>query len=166
MRSNTIKKLCLTGVLIAICVLVTAYVSIPLAVTGNINMGDCVIMVSCMLMGLWYAPAVGAISGTIADLISGYAAYAPVTFIAKFLLATLFCVMCRKKVNIFNCILGIVIGGIAMVGCYFLYELLLYGAPVSALNVPFNLLQVGVNGIVALLLYPVVNKARKLVIEH
>lgn len=166
MKRDMLKRMCVTALLTAICVLVTAFVSLPLAVTGNINMGDCITMVACMLLGLWYAPAVGAMGGFIADLISGYAAYAPVTLVAKLALALVMCLFCRKRLSLARCALGIALGGIAMTACYFVYELLLYGLPVAAANALFCMLQAGINGVAALALYPLVKKVKSLKREY
>lgn len=166
MKREFLRKMCAAAVLTAVCTLVTAFVSIPLAVTGNINMGDCVTMLACMLLGLWYAPAVGALGGFIADIISGYAVYAPITLLAKLALALVMCLFCRKRISIPRCALGIVLGGIAMTACYFVFELLLYGLPVAAVNVPFCMLQAGINGVVAIALYPLVKKVKSLKKEY
>ncbi|UKI18870.1 MAG: hypothetical protein L6V89_07025 [Oscillospiraceae bacterium] len=46
-----------------------------------------------------------------------------------------------------------------MVLCYFLYEWLLYGIAVAGTNVLFNLIQLALNAVVALALYPLLKKA-------
>ena len=160
MKRDIIKKMCIAALLMAVYTLMTSFVSIPTFITGigNINLGDCVIAVACVILGLTYAPAVGALGGFLADLLSGYGAYAPVTLVAKAVMAVIICLMIRKKQTVLRYIAGIVLGGLAMVLCYFIYEWALYGIAVAATNSPFNLLQIAVNGIVALAIYPLSHK--------
>ncbi|MDD6203806.1 MAG: ECF transporter S component [Firmicutes bacterium] len=161
MNRLMLKKLCVAAVLLAACTLMTAFLSVPTFITGigNINLGDCVTFAACMLLGLWYAPAVGALGGMLADLLSGYAVYAPVTFVAKGVMALLMCLMIKRRNSFARCVIGVLLGGAAMVGCYFVYELILYGFAVAGANVLFNAVQVAVNGALALAVYPVIKKA-------
>ena len=168
MKRDLIKKLCITALFMAVYTLVTAFVSIPTFITGigNINLGDCVIAVACVFLGLGYSTAVGALGGFIADLLSGYAAYAPVTLVAKAVFAVTVGMMMRKKQTLPRCAVGIALGGIAASACYFFYEWALYGVAVAAANCPFNLLQVALNGVVALAVYPIAHKFSVIKREH
>ncbi len=84
-------------------------------------------------------------------------AYAPVTLVVKCFMALLFALCFRKRKNWLN-IVGAVVATIWMALGYFVYEVILYGVPVSAANIPFNLIQGGVCGAVAM---PIAYTAKK-----
>ncbi len=78
------KKLIQTAILAALVAVTTMVVNVPLpGVKGYVNIGDAVVL----LAGLMLGPAVGAFSGalgsSLADLLLGYAHWAPWTFIIK-----------------------------------------------------------------------------------
>lgn len=164
----TLQKLCVAAVLLAACVLITAFVSIPTPIVGNINLGDCITFVACMLLGTAYAPFVGAFGGLTADLLSGYAAYAPVTLVAKGVMALLCClILGRGKRNLGRSALGMVVGGIGMIACYFVFEWAAYGVAPAAANLLFNTVQVAINTMVALAVYPLIKKiTQRFPLEH
>ena len=74
-------------------------------------------------------------------------------------MALLMCLMIKRRNSFARCVIGVLLGGAAMVGCYFVYELILYGFAVAGANVLFNAVQVAVNGALALAVYPVIKKA-------
>ena len=47
-----LKKLCVAAVLLAACTLMTAFLSVPTFITGigNINLGDCVVLLGAFLL--------------------------------------------------------------------------------------------------------------------
>lgn len=74
------------------------------------------------------------------------------------------CLILRPRKNagfpgFWRSVLALLAGGVAMVLCYFLYEWLLYGIAVAGTNVLFNLIQLALNAVVALALYPLLKKA-------
>ena len=132
MNRTSLRRLCIAALLCAACTLMTAFLSVPTFITtvGNINLGDCVTLCACLLLGLWYGPAVGALGGALADLLSGYTVYAPATLAAKFLMGLIACLILRPRKNagfpgFWRSVLALLAGGVAMVLCYFLYEWLL-----------------------------------------
>ncbi|MBR3750812.1 MAG: ECF transporter S component [Clostridia bacterium] len=164
--SSFIKKMCIAAILTALCTLATTFISIPTGMVGNINLGDCICFAACMLLGLWYGPAVGALGGGIADLLSGYAVYCPVTVVAKGLMGIVLCVIMGKKYSFLRAVLGMVLGGACMVLCYFFYEWALYGFAAALPNVAFNFVQTGINAVLVAALYPIIKKTSKVRREH
>ena len=71
----------------------------------------------------------------------------------------------RGKLTGFN-VFSMITGGLEMVLGYFLYETVLYGAPAAAVEVPFNIGQVIVGTIGAIILYePIKNLLQKITSE-
>lgn len=135
-KSRTLK-IVITAVMTALTTVITAYVSIPNGVGGNINIGDSIIFISAALLGALPATFVGGIGSMIADLISGYASFAPFTLVVKGiegLVAGLiayhaFNLESKNKVSgIIRALLtvgGIILSALVMVFGYFLTSLIL-----------------------------------------
>jgi uncharacterized membrane protein len=133
------KRLALAGQLCGTTLLLTL-ISIPLpSGYGYVNLGDAgVFLCACLLPGGLGALAAG-IGAALADLILGWAIYAPVTLLVKGTTALLAGLALRraKKIAIplaLLCCLIIPLG-------YFLYETILLTAPVAAANALPNALQ-------------------------
>lgn len=163
----------------ALVCIATMIIKISTPTFGYIHLGDGMVL----LCGIFCGPAAGALAaGTgsaFADLFSGYAAWAPATFLIKALTAGC-CglafrhLSCRKKTahayRIAAAISGL-LGEIVMITGYFFYEAALAasfggltktslaaGAASAASGIPFNAIQ-GITGIVVCcLLMPVLLK--------
>ena len=133
------KRLALAGQLCGATLLLTL-LSIPLpSGYGYVNLGDAgVFLCACLLPGGLGALAAG-VGAALADLILGWAVYAPVTLLIKGLTALLAGLALRRAgkaalpLSLLCCLL-IPLG-------YFLYETILLTAPVAAVNVLPNSLQ-------------------------
>lgn len=146
------KKMILTALLVALVAVCTMVINIPLpGVRGYVNIGDTVVLLS----GLLFGPLVGAFAGGLgsglADLLLGYAYWAPWTLLIKgmegFLAGWL---MLRLKIA------APVVAGSAvlvMVMGYFLAGTLIYGFGPALASLPGDLLQGGVSAVVSLLLW-------------
>ncbi len=136
------KRLALAGQLCGATLLLTL-LSIPLpSGYGYVNLGDAgVFLCVCLLPGGLGALAAG-VGAALADLILGWAMYAPVTLLIKGLTALLAGLALRraKKAGLplsLLCCLLVPLG-------YFLYETILLTAPVAAVNVLPNALQAAI----------------------
>ena len=133
------KRLALAGQLCGATLLLTL-LSIPLpSGYGYVNLGDAgVFLCACLLPGGLGALAAG-VGAALADLILGWAVYAPVTLLIKGLTALLAGLALRRAgkaalpLSLLCCLL-IPLG-------YFLFETVLLTAPVAAVNVLPNSLQ-------------------------
>jgi len=131
------------------------WVSVPSPFGGNVNLGDCILLLSAWLpLEPWNIFAV-AIGATFTDLAAGYAIYAPATFVIKafmVLVAVLIKHGTSKLPAIWRALLSGVAVELVMVAGYFAYEAVLYGVATALLNVPFNLVQGGIAIVVATVL--------------
>ena len=137
------KNLILSAVFAAIICLATMVIKIPLAL-GYVNLGDCFVLLSAFLLPMPYLLFPAAIGSCLADVFSGYAIYAPATFIIKGLMAlsAYFIFKSLKRVKpLWAYLLSALIAEIIMVLGYFIFETALYGFAASIISVPFNALQ-------------------------
>lgn len=151
------KRMIQTALLVALAAVATMVVNIPLpGVKGYVNVGDAIVF----LAGLMFGPVVGAISGAfgsaLADLLLGYAHWAPWTFFIKgaegFFAGWLAWKGRKAEAG------GVLLGALVMVMGYFLVGILYYGWAPALTSVPGDLLQGGVSMLLALVL---VNPLRK-----
>ena len=168
MKKN-VKTIAYSGVFTALITAATL-ISIPIPATqGYINAGEILIFTSCFFFNPIISLIICGLGPALADLILGYAYYAPFTFAIKaveglvvsiFLRYTLYKVFKKQNVSplsdkvlldakaIFLLIAAYSIGTLIMTGGYFLVNCLLYEVPVAVAELPFDLLQ-GLLGLVA-----------------
>lgn len=131
------------------------WVSFPSPFGGNVNLGDCILLISAWLpLEPWsfFAAAIGA---TFTDLAAGYALYAPATFVIKALMVVVAVLIKRslpKLPSVWRAYFSGVAAELVMVLGYFLYEIILYGAASALLNIPFNLVQGAIAVVAAMVL--------------
>lgn len=120
MKRKSIKLLTLSGLFAAIIFVLTAYVHIP-SHNGYTHIGDAFIYLAATILPMPYAICASAIGAMFADVLSGYAIWAPATIIIKILVALLFTSKNEKIVCKRN-ILGIFFAAIITFVGYYLYE--------------------------------------------
>lgn len=133
------KKLVYAAVLAAISCVATIVIKLPSPQGGYFNLGDGAVLLSGALLGpLFGALAAGAGSAA-ADILSGFALYAPATFIIKALMALLFSLSSKAHPR-HPLILRVLLGTgaeLIMVFGYLCFESVLYGF-VAALSGVFS----------------------------
>lgn len=151
MPNNNTKKLTLTALFAAMVCVATYLIKVPTpAVGGYIHLGDAFVILSGIILGpIGFLPA--AVGSALADLISGYALYIPITFVVKGLIGFLVGIIWKKDIQknyhyIVRCILCGILSTVIMVIGYLCFEIFLYGKA-AFLNIPLNLIQ-GISGIV------------------
>ncbi|MBE5924831.1 MAG: ECF transporter S component [Lachnospiraceae bacterium] len=157
------QKITITALFAAIICVATFFIKIPIPATnGYIHPGDGFVVLSGALLGPVFGAVASGIGGATADLLGGYALYAPVTFLVKALMAfsvgkILEIFKTQKDHEKTGAVIGAVISVIINVGGYFFYELILYGKA-AFVSVPWNVVQ-GISGVVIFFaLYPTVKK--------
>lgn len=138
------------------CVL-TIFVQIPWG-KGYINFGDTLIFLAASLLGPVGGMIAGAIGSSLADLFSGFATYAPFTFVVKggegFLCGILYTYVFRKQRPMLRRLFSMLIAGAWMIIGYFLTDLMLYGWEASLFNFVSGPIQAGASLVVALIVMP------------
>ena len=146
------KNIVMASLFAALVCVATMIVKIPSPLKGYLNLGDCVVLLSGWMLTPTYGFMAAGIGSALADIFSGYALYAPATFIIKGLMALisfyLFKLMNKKAPSLLSRTVSGVVAEIFMVLGYLLFEGILYGFAPSLVNVPAN----GVQGIAGLVI--------------
>ena len=147
MRKNRIKMMCISGIFSAIVFVVTAYLHIP-TYNGYVHCGDGFIFLAASILPMPYAVLVGAIGALLADLLTGFAIWAPGSVVIKALVAMLFSCKAKKIVTVRNSIMLLPAALISIVG-YYLYEALITGSFIVSLSgIPGSAVQAVASSIV------------------
>ena len=78
------KKIAVFGIFMALVVVSTMIISIPsVATQGYVNLGDVFVLLSGLILGPIGGLVVGGLGSALADILLGYAYYAPYTLIIK-----------------------------------------------------------------------------------
>ena len=163
MKTKT-QKIILSSMLAALCCVATMIIKIPSPLKGYLNLGDCVVLLSGWLLSPMYSFAAAGLGSALADLFSGYALYAPATFVIKGGMAVIahlsFKVMSNKLGNVPSRIIGGILAEVEMILGYFIFEGFMYGFAPSVVNIPANAVQ-GIAGlIIGLILVKIFEKTK------
>jgi uncharacterized membrane protein len=152
------KKLVVGGLFAAIICLLTFLVRVPIPwAQGYVHPGDAAIYLGAFILGPLFGALAAGLGSALADLISGFPVYAPVTFIIKALMAVIVALWIRRLSDTTSAkalILPLFIAAAWMVAGYFIYEIPAFGFGNALAALPFNLLQ-GVVGV--LIAIPLIN---------
>lgn len=151
MKSKT-QKTVISAMLAALCCVVTMIIKVPSPMEGYLNLGDAIVLLSGWLMGPLYGFMASAIGSSLADVFSGFALYAPATFVIKGLMAFVayhtYKVFIKHTKDITSRILSGVTAEIVMIAGYYIFEGFMYGFGPSLVNIPANAIQ-GICGMIA-----------------
>lgn len=142
MKKTFIKKLILASLFMALTIVLTAFVYIPIGSQGGyINLGDSIIIISSITLGPVYGMIVGSVGSMIADLIVA-PQYAIFTFVIKGiegLLIGLFYKANKTKIGIFiSSLIGL---SFMVIGYYFVGALMYESFVLPLIDTLFNLIQ-------------------------
>ena len=139
--------MCLSGIFSALVFVITAYLHIP-TYNGYVHCGDGFIFIAACILPMPYSIIVGVLGAMLADLLTGFAIWAPGSMIIKGLLALLFSCKAKKIITTRNLIMLFPAALISAIG-YYLYESLIYGNFVASLaGIPGSLVQAVASSIV------------------
>ncbi len=165
-KESVSKCLAFAALFAALCTVGTYVIVIPLP-NGYFNVGDVFVLLAGWCLGAFYGGLAAAVGSGLADLISGYAIYAPATFFIKGMVAVSAYYLYRlfkkcitnDKVDFVPRLLSALIAETVMFVGYFLFECALYGAAAGIVALPGNLMQGGICAVGGTLLvcalYPV-----------
>ena len=81
-------RIVLTGIMTSLVMVATMIIRVPVPFTqGYVHLGDAMIFLAVLIVGKKYGTFAGGVGSALADLLSGYAYYAPWTFVVKGLMA-------------------------------------------------------------------------------
>lgn len=163
MKNNT-RKIVLAALFAALCCVFTMIIKIPSPMKGYLNLGDCAVLLSGWTLGGVYGFLAAAIGSALADVFSGYALYAPATFVIKGLVALVAYLLHRAiaiKSDILSKICAAVVAELVMVAGYYVFEGFLYGFAESLVNILSNMAQGAAGIILGVILSGIVDKIRE-----
>ena len=159
---TTTQKIIFSSMLAALTCVATMVIKIPSPLSGYLNLGDCIVLLSGWLMSPLYGFMAAAIGSALADILSGFMVYAPITFLIKGTMALTAYYGCRlvskKAGGLFPRILSGVAAEVFMILGYFVFEGILYGFEASAVNISMNAMQGAVGLMLGILLTRIFEK--------
>lgn len=157
-RTNTLVKY---SILIAMTTVMTMVIRIPsIGTNGYLNLGDMVVFIAAMILGKKGGLVVGGLGSSLADVLGGYAHYAPITLVVKGLEGFIAGAILETKVGKKYPIIATIIGGIWMALGYYMAEIFMYGAKGALASVPGNIMQGLFGAITAVVLFKAILKNR------
>jgi uncharacterized membrane protein len=145
LSGRTVRQLTLTALFTALVTVATVAIQIPLPATqGYINVGDAMIFVTALLMGPRTALIAGGVGSALADILSGFAFYAPWTLVIKGLEGLIAAALGyrafrTKGIAAWAAPASLVVAALWMVFGYYVAGGVLKGFTVSLADVPANL---------------------------
>jgi uncharacterized membrane protein len=127
---SKIKMMTLSALLAAFTAVATIMIQIPTPTKGYVNLGDCVVNIAGWILGPVYGAAAAGIGSSLADIISGYTMYAPITLIIKSLMAAAsfftFRTVNKRFSNTVSRIIAASAAELIMVFGYTIFEVIIY----------------------------------------
>ncbi|MGI6664667.1 MAG: ECF transporter S component [Christensenellaceae bacterium] len=153
--NKKIKTIVVSAVLAAIEFVVTYLIAIPVpAISGAyVNAGDAVIYAGSFYFGSVFTAVALGVGSALADLMMGAAMYVIPTFLIKTAMSLVCYAILKKGRSLKMYVFSAAIGGLVMLGGYFLTECIYYGAALAAVGLLNNLGQYVFGILLALPLY-------------
>ena len=146
-----LRRSTLTALFAAVIFLMTFFARIP-APSGYVHFGDGVLYLFALMLGMPWAAFAGIIGEGLADLMSGFAVYAPATAVIKLSAALLFSfARGRGKLLSLRSALMTIPAGALTVGGYFLADLVIDRA-YAFVDIPGNAVQAFASAVIFILL--------------
>ena len=136
------------AVMSALVAVGTLIVRIPNPMGGYFNVGDVMIFVSALTFNPLIGGVAGGLGSAIADII-GFPVFAVPTLIIKGLEGLLAGLITNKK-SIYRDIIAVLVAGAEMVTGYFLVEVYLWGIGAALAEVPANIAQIALGGLIGI----------------
>ncbi len=147
-KQNAVIQLSLMAIMSALVTVGTLIVRIPNPMGGYFNVGDVMIFVAA----LTFTPIIGGVAGglgsCIADMI-GFPVFVVPTLVIKGLEGLIASLITNKKC-LYRDVLAVVAAGTEMVIGYFLVEWYLWGLGEALAEIPLNIAQVTIGGLVGI----------------
>ena len=151
-----VQFLTITALFIALTYVFTAFVNVRLPITANgglIHLGNVPLFICAILFGKKSGALAGGIGMGLFDLLSGWTAWAPFTFVVVGLMGFSVGAITEKKKGFGWKVVAILVACVIKIVGYYIAEGIIYGNWITpASSIPGNLLQVGVAAVVVLII--------------
>lgn len=158
--NSKVKKMSMSAMFAAMIFVLTMYVKIPVA-SGYVHFGDALVYICAALIGGPWAILAGAIGEGLADVVGGYAIYAPATIIVKALIALPFILASKKSDKILTSLSALMtfVAGLITVGGYFVADLII-DKTYALVDIPGNIVQAAGSAIIFIVLASALDKVK------
>lgn len=165
-EKSFVREMVMTSLLIALVFISTAFINIrlPISVNGGlIHLGNTMLFAAAILFGKKKGAIAGAFGMGLFDIFTGWALWAPFTFIIRGVMGYMVGSIAHKKQSFWWNVLAMFIGGIWMIAGYYVSEVILYGNWITPLtSIPGDITQVVLGAILGMPIISIL-KGRKLV---
>lgn len=154
-QREKIQFIAITGMAIALTYVFTAFVNVRLPIAANgglIHLGNVPLFLVAMLFGKKTGMLAGGVGMGLFDLLSGWTAWAPFTFIIVGIMGYVVGAVSEKHSEYLWKIISLVLALIIKIVGYYIAEIIIYGnwiAPMA--SVPGNVIQITVAAVVVLI---------------
>lgn len=165
---NKTRQLVTTALMICLIVLGTLIFRVPIPMTqGYIHLGDTMICLGVLLLGRKHAAAAAGLGSAMADILGGFAFWAPWSLFIKFAMAWTAGFIIEKRAahhgsqgSTLLHVTAMTAGGLVMCAGYLIAERLMYGSWAAAfIALPWNFGQFTAGIVFSLLIYHALAKA-------
>jgi uncharacterized membrane protein len=147
-KQKAAVQISLMAIMSALVAVGTLVIRIPNPMGGYFNIGDVMIFVSALAFSPFVGGVAGGLGSAVADLI-GFPVFALPTLVIKGLEGLIASLVTNKK-SIYRDVLAVVVAGAEMVVGYFLVEVYLWGVGSALAEVPANIGQIAVGGLIGI----------------
>ena len=147
-KQKAVIQLSLMAIMSALVTVGTLLIRIPNPMGGYFNVGDVMIFVAALTFNPLVGGVAGGLGSAIADII-GFPLFAIPTLVIKGLEGLLASQVANKK-SVLRDVIAVVVAGTEMVIGYFLVEVYLWGIATAVLEVPANIAQIAIGGLVGI----------------
>ena len=148
------REIAISAIMASLVCATTLLIQFPVPATqGFFNVGDAMVMVAALTFGPIVGFFAGGVGSSLADLIGGWYVWVPFTLVIKGLegfLAGSIMVLDDEDKGVKKKIVAWIVAGSEMVIGYFLVQYYMYGLGAALTEMPFNILQMVVGGIVGI----------------
>ena len=144
------KDMVETALLTALVFVATYFINIKLPIAANgglVHLGTAMLVIASVVFGKEKGAIAGAVGMAIFDLSSGWALWAPFTFLIRgamgYVLGAISYSNNKNGENIILNIFAVIVSGILMIGGYYISEVILYGNWLSPMaSIPGDITQI------------------------
>lgn len=169
-RNSKTFELVIYAMFIALTFVATWLINIRLPLVGSgglIHLGNVPLFIGGMLFGRKTGAIAGAFGMALFDLMSGWTAWAPFTFVIVGAMGYVIGWIAEKqplKHSMANNVLSVIFAIVIKITGYYFAEVILYGNWIAPLgSIPGNIIQVGFAGLVVILFIEPLKKIMKLI---
>lgn len=166
--NNKTKDLTISGLLIALVFIATKFINLRLPISlngGLIHLGNTMLFMAAIVFGKRKGALAGSIGMALFDLVSGWATWAPFTFVVRGIMGYIIGSIShrggRNGKNLLWNIAAILAGGIWMLSGYYITEVFLYGNWISPVtSIPGNVVQIIAGAVLGLPVSAAIKKTK------